>query len=182
MPESHSTTRINVQHLAERREFVQGRSLLRNMVRLAADLPELLPDSTVSWRLGGELIAASGVEDAVHLHLTADAMVPLVCQRCLAPVSVALHVDNRYRFVADEDTAVREDDESVEDLLVWDANFDLAPLLEDELLMALPVVPMHDQCPDFAAPQAGQAEEGKLASPKPNPFAVLARLKPPNGQ
>jgi uncharacterized protein len=182
MPEPSSTTRIDVQILAERQEVIHGSSLLRNMQRLALGLHDLPSDSVVAWQLGGQLRAAPGGEDAVHLHLSADAVVPLVCQRCLAPVSVALHVDNRYRFVADEDIAMREDDESAEDLLVWDENFNLTPLLEDELLMALPVVPMHDQCPSLVATQSDQLDGGAGATPKPNPFAALARLKTPKIQ
>lgn len=182
MSEHPSTTRINVQQLAEGRESLEGCSLLLNMTRLAADLAELPANSMVSWQLEGDLVAASTGEDSVHLHLTADAVVRLVCQRCLAPVSMALHVDNSYRFVADEETAMREDDESDEDLLVWDANFDLAPLLEDELLMALPVVPMHDRCPNLEGPSASQSEKEQVDPPKPNPFSVLAGLKPPNRQ
>jgi len=72
--------------------------------------------------------------------------------------------------------AMAEDDESEEDLLVMLPQFDLLTLLEDELLMALPLVPMHESCPVTpvfsARDPAVEAEQAK-----PNPFAVLSQLK-----
>jgi uncharacterized protein len=55
-------------------------------------------------------------------------------------------------------------------------NFDLLALIEDELLMGMPLVPMHPACLSEQAPTS-QEEEVILADVKPNPFAVLASLK-----
>jgi uncharacterized protein len=44
-------------------------------------------------------------------------------------------------------------------------------------LMALPLVPMHDQCPVAPALHAGEADIAGESAEKPNPFAVLAQLK-----
>ena len=80
-----------------------------------------------------------------------------------------------------------EDDASEEDLLVMAPQFDLLGLLEDELLMAIPLVPMHNECPQAPTLSSGQLETGgalgdapgaaAAGSGKPNPFAVLAQLK-----
>ena len=55
----------------------------------------------------------------------------------------------------------------------------LQDLIEDELLLALPIVPMHpkDQCP--AGEQEYQADEPdeQEEAAKDNPFAALADLK-----
>ena len=64
-----------------------------------------------------------------------------------APVDVPLAVDRSFRFVADEATAAAEDDESEEDVLALSRSFDLLELIEDELLMELPVAPRHEVCP-----------------------------------
>jgi len=56
-------------------------------------------------------------------------------------VLVNLLVDRDFRFVPDEATAMAEDDEAEEDLLVLSGEFDLLALVEDELLMDLPLVP-----------------------------------------
>ena len=60
-------------------------------------------------------------------------------------------------------------DEGLDGILI-DPELDIEALVEDELLRALPVAPVHDVC-------GGDDALAKLASKKPNPFAVLAQLK-----
>jgi uncharacterized protein len=153
---------------------------LQNMERLAEEAQGLRADSTVQWQALGELRPRAGADDEVWLHLQAQATVPLTCQRCMSVVETPVEVDQWYRFVASEDIAMAEDDQSEEDLLVMEPQFNLLAVLEDELLMALPLVPMHEECPVTPKLQAGDiGEEGVAAEPgkKPNPFAVLAQLK-----
>lgn len=158
-------------------------TLLQNMERLAQEAQALEPDSVVNWEARAELRPGGSEEDDIWLHLAAKASIPLTCQRCMATVATQLEVDQWYRFVATEDIAMAQDDESEEDLLVMAPQFDLLAVLEDELLMALPLVPMHDECPVKPVMQAGEdaladeAGEKGEAGEKPNPFAVLANLK-----
>jgi uncharacterized protein len=100
----------------------------------------------------------------------------LICQRCMTLVATPVDVDQWYRFVASEEIATAEDDEAEEDLLVMAPQFDVMALLEDELLMALPLVPMHETCPVTPVFTAGDPAVG-AAEAKPNPFAVLGQLK-----
>ena len=155
-------------------------TLLQNMERLAQETQGLQPDSAVNWQASAELRPRAGADDEVWLHLQAKTSVPLTCQRCMGAVVTPLEVDQWYRFVADEDIAMAEDDESEEDLLVMEPQFDLLAVLEDELLMALPLVPMHEACPVAPTLRAGEAELAGEAGEKPNPFAVLAQLKKKN--
>ena len=155
-------------------------TLLQNMERLAQEAQALEPDSTVKWEARAELRPGSGAEDDVWLHLQAKTSVPLTCQRCMATVATPLEVDQWYRFVATEDIAMAQDDDAEEDLLVMAPQFDLLAVLEDELLMALPLVPMHDECPVAPVLQAGEdalVDNANEKGEKPNPFAVLAQLK-----
>lgn len=159
-------------------------TLLQNMERLAQEVQALEPDSIINWQASAELRPGSGAEEDVWLHLVATTSVPLTCQRCMGTVATPLEVDQWYRFVATEDIAMAEDDESEEDLLVMEPQFDLLAVLEDELLMALPLVPMHDECPVAPVMQAGEealAKDAGEQDEKPNPFAVLAKLKKKNG-
>ncbi len=158
----------------------EGVSLLQNMERLRQESLGLQSDLAVHWHACSELRPAPSGDDQIWLHLTANTVVPLACQRCMAGVEVDLVVDQWYRFVATEDIAMAEDDQSEEDLLVMESHFDLLALLEDELLMAIPLVPMHEECPVTPAFSAGEdvpALAGSVEGSKPNPFAVLARLK-----
>ncbi len=54
-------------------------------------------------------------------------------------------------------------------------DFDLRKLIEDELLMALPLVPMHEDLPEVRCPWHPATPTLKQANAeKPNPFAALA--------
>jgi uncharacterized protein len=79
--------------------------------------------------------------------------------------------------VADEATAEIEDEASEEDVLVWQRDFDLQALVEDELLMALPLVPAHETCPQSLPFSAVDADFIQSEMDKPHPFAALAQLK-----
>src|SRR3990167_6854852 len=126
------------------------------------------------WGGGG-----GGAEPAVWLHLQAETVAPLTCQRCLGAVETPLQVDRWFRFVADEATAAAEDNDCEEDLLPLEPRPSLYELLEDELLMALPLVPMHDACPVPVSMQSGDvaAADGPVEEQRPHPFAALSRLK-----
>ncbi len=81
-------------------------------------------------------------------------------------------VSQDLRFVSSEDQAAFEDEEAEEDVLALELVLDVQALIEDELIMAMPVVPMHSDC----QPEGWQASE-PLIEDKPNPFAGLATLK-----
>ncbi len=74
----------------------------------------------------------------------------LPCARCLAPVTLApISAENRFRFAATEDQAAREDREATDcDVIAHDPALDLGALIEDEVLLSLPMLAAHDKCPD----------------------------------
>jgi uncharacterized protein len=140
----------------------------------------LPPEARVRWQAHGEMRpGATGGAPSPWLHLQAETTVALTCQRCLGPVQTPLSVDRWFRFVADEATAEALDDDCEEDLLALEPRPSLLELLEDELLMELPLVPMHEECPvpvvmQAADPAVGVSDEG---AGRRNPFAELAKLK-----
>jgi len=150
--------------------------------RLLAELPVGVgaEGRTVDWQVQGERRPGlRGGEPAIWLHLKVQGVLPLTCQRCLAPVDTPLIVDRWFRFVADEDTAAAEDEDSEEDVLALEPRPSLRELIEDELLMELPLVPMHPACPHPVTAAAGEGEETVLPGEpqRRHPFAGLARLK-----
>ena len=177
MPPSLQATRLNMQAFAEAGVPLAVTTSLQKLERLAKETVGLQPDSSVNWQAAPELRSGNAGQMDVWLHLAASASVPLTCQRCMGVVQTALHVDQWYRFVATEDIAMAEDDDSQEDLLVLAPQFDLTEVLEDELLMALPLVPMHDKCPVAPVFSAGVIDVPGDLEDKPNPFAALAQLK-----
>lgn len=139
-------------------------------------------DRPVRWQAHGELRTPTGQAPQIWLHLTAQAVVPLTCQRCLGPVDEPLAVDRWFRFVADEAQAEREDEEADEDVLALDPAFDLVELVEDELLMALPLVPRHAVCPGEVRMEHVDPDFDQAQADKPKPFGVLAGLKRKSGE
>ena len=85
-----------------------------------------------------------------------------------------LAVDQAIRFVDDEAQAEALDAEIEDDVLALSPALDLRALVEDELLLAWPIVPRHDVCPSPAS--TGPATS---RPPGANPFAALASLKAP---
>ncbi|MBL8326477.1 MAG: DUF177 domain-containing protein [Rubrivivax sp.] len=149
----------------------------------------------VRWQACGETLRRRAGAAQWVIALAIDADVVLECQRCLQPVVVPLRVRRRVHFVAGEDEAARLDEEIDDDVLALPARLDLRLLAEDELLLALPLVPQHQQCPSLhpalqpthaagptgavgRAPDSGTPTGGETSLSRP--FAVLAGLaKPP---
>ncbi|MDK2123826.1 YceD family protein [Chitinimonas sp. DQS-5] len=115
----------------------------------------------------------SGAMDRLQrpvLDLSLSGKVWLQCQRCLEPVDWPIKVETRFTLFSDEsklDEAEQEDEEL--DGLLFDREFTVLALIEDEILLSLPYSPSHAACRSDA--------DVKLKADKPNPFAVLAQLK-----
>jgi len=139
-----------------------------------ADAPPSAADH-VDWQAAGERRRRGAGGSHAWLHLTVDAHVKLTCQRCLGAVDAPLHVERWFQFVEGEQQAAQLDAETEEDVLASTRSLDLHKLVEDELLLALPLVPRHEVCPQPLLPVGTEAPiEGAAAS---NPFAALAALK-----
>ncbi|MCK8516490.1 YceD family protein [Methylonatrum kenyense] len=109
-----------------------------------------------------------------------EARVRMRCQRCLRPAELELLVPVSLGVVRSESEAERLPHE-LEPLLVGDDRYRLSDLVEDELLLALPVVPMHSENATECVPgtmefkSEGATESG--AADTERPFDVLAALK-----
>jgi uncharacterized protein len=62
-------------------------------------------------------------------------------------------------------------------VLALSPDFDLASLIEDEVLMAMPVVARHDECPVVLKLEAVDPGFEIASAEKRHPFAVLAKLQ-----
>lgn len=177
MAKEFDPRRLDVHRFAEAGAELAAEDRLPVFQRLAAETQQAGAEPVVRWSARGELLNPRHVQPEVWVHLEAGTRLPLVCQRCLRPVDIDLAVDRSFRFVADEATAAAEDDESEEDLLALSRSFDLLGLVEDELLMELPVAPRHDVCPEPVKMSATDPDFEAAGTERENPFAVLGRLK-----
>jgi uncharacterized protein len=176
-----SPQRLDAWRFAQAGATLEGEQPLNSFQRLSQDLHSAAPaDAHVRWSTRGELREApGGGAPQAWLHLQAQTQVPLTCQRCLSAVQEFVEVDHWFRFVADEAAAEALDDDVEEDLLALEPRPSLIELIEDELILSLPLVPLHTECPQplpngAAAPDGHQPAEG---SERPHPFAALAKLK-----
>lgn len=95
------------------------------------------------------------------------------CQRCRGPMAFSAVSDICLAVVEVLDEVERLPD-LYDPLLLEAPTIKLVELLEDELLLSLPQVPMHE-LGECAAAQA--SEPAEAAAAEANPFAVLAELK-----
>ena len=172
----HDPRRLDVERFARDGTSLEGSWPLDGMPRLVeachqGEAPQ--PGDVAVWSARGELRRVVGGETQTWLHMDVHARLTLTCQRCLAAVETALKVDRWFRFVASEEEAAELDAEIEDDVLVRSHALDLHQLAEDELLLALPIVPRHDLCP--MPLRAAGADEPDQALP--SPFAALAALK-----
>lgn len=138
-------------------------------------------------RLGDSLTDSDGVcryqmefgRDALDLpfvEIRIEASLPMQCQRSLERYLQPVSVVQRLGLITEEaqEAALAEGTEP----LLMQANAELRPieLIEDELILALPVVPIN---PDSMELQAEWPEE-IVEEQKPHPFAALAALKDRN--
>ena len=96
----------------------------------------------------------------------------LECQRCLKPLGFPLELDFRLMIDASDDLLRNS---SMDTLYSDDGCIDIAEVIEDELILAIPLVSMHE---NTACNENWQTSESKLEpAVKENPFAVLQQLK-----
>jgi uncharacterized protein len=172
--------RLDAARLAQAGATLDGELPLADLQRLGQDLfGPMAPDRRVTWSARGESRPGpSGTAPQAWLYLEATAVVPLACQRCLSAVDTPLQVGRWFRFVADEAAAEAQDDDCEEDLLALEPRPDLPSIIEDELIMELPLVPMHERCPETPEALRGGPPAAEIAAPeRPHPFAALQKLK-----
>ena len=177
MSKTFNARHLNVAAFTQAKVAISGEELLQNYERLAQELQAPAPDLTLKWQATGESRTAvdGSVRPAIHLQVQAN--VPLTCQRCMEAVHTPIDVDRHFIFVPDEATAAAMDDDSEDNVLEMSADFNLLGLIEDEVLMALPLVPRHDSCPAGVVQSAQTDDYKDVGEEKPNPFAALAALK-----
>ncbi|OWT53575.1 YceD family protein [Candidimonas nitroreducens] len=168
---------IDTYELTRLGQRLEGRVPLRRFARLLEGLPAQ-GDAQADWSLRGEQDALG--RRFLHLHVAAG--IVLECQRCLSPFVWPLDASSTLEVVASaaqlDDGGGDEGAEPVE-RIVASRRLDVLALVEDELILAVPYVPKHEQCPDAPKPSgdgaASAAPDSSLG--RPSPFAALGRLK-----
>ena len=162
-----SNTNIDVFEFCRRAQQLEGSAAVADFSRLTAELAD--KRGNLRWSVKGGQHASGKPQLLVQV----DGEVHLMCQRCLT--AYALPVASESVLVATRDDAEADqteillNDDSI-DVIVVTEPLDLLAVVEDEVLLALPVSPRHAVCPDGAALAA-------VNDKAESPFAVLKKLK-----
>lgn len=135
-------------HFAQSGGTLEGQLRVDELPRLRDNLTS--DDAAVQYRLTGGVESGRPV-----LRLEVAGHVWLTCQRCLGPYRQQLDLRNVLPIARDESELARWEAEApLMDALLADARLDVVSLVEDEILLSLPVVPRH---PDGACEMVYQA-------------------------
>ncbi|MTZ12438.1 metal-binding protein [Pseudomonas sp. JL972] len=161
---------IDPRKLADRAASLQGELNLSQLQRLAESLEDDQGVVRASFAFGRD------EQRTVVIHSQLDVDVKMICQRCLEPVVLPIHSECDYAVV-NEGASSQHLPKGYDVLEVGEDPLDLLALVEDELLLALPIVPLHD--PEICQPPVGpdEPEPSEDEVTRSNPFSVLAQLK-----
>lgn len=156
---------VDVWRMVTAKRYLEGTLPLARFTRLRSALTDTEGECRFSLEFGRDGM------DQPFVEVRAEAELPLQCQRTLERYLQPVSVVQRLGLITSE---AQEDalPEGMEPLLVGEsAEVRPIDLVEDELILAVPVVPMN---PDSTLPDAVRAP---VEEEKPNPFGVLAALK-----
>jgi uncharacterized protein len=134
---------VNPAQFAAAKQVWQGSAPLGAFERLAQET--LDPDTLLHYRIEG------GKDKAGRVRLTCrlEVQTSIACQRCLGPIEHAIAVDKVFYPAESPERAEQLERElaveTSEDVEVIETGrmLDLATLIEDEVLLGLPLIPMH---------------------------------------
>lgn len=168
---------MSVDAFARSMGTLSGQDLLSSYPRLMRETQGLGGINVLSWSARGIVQQDALGTDQFWLYVTVQVLVPLTCQRCLLPAEVPVVIERSFRFVGTEDEAAAQDAEAEEDVLALSDEFSLSDLIEDEVLMELPLIPKHEVCPVPVKLAVADAGFEIAQSERQQPFAVLGQLK-----
>ena len=159
---------LDVWRMVTNQRRFEGTVALAQMSRLSS----ILADTDGECRYVLEFYRDPLKIDVLHMQLSVS--LPLVCQRSLERFLHKVEIDQRFGLISDEsqEASMLEGMEAV----LIEGNGEVSPfqLIEDELLLAVPLVPIN---PNAAELDPKWAHEEAVEEPTPNPFAALVALK-----
>lgn len=161
---------VDPRKLADRSISLAGELQLSQFSRVC----ELLTNTAGHVR--AEFAFSRDEQKVAVMQLKLESEVRMICQRCLDEAVIPVSGEYLYAIVIPGTDAIHLP-QGYDALEVGEEPLDLLALIEDELLLALPIVPMHP--PEECQQPAGllESESSKNAVTRSNPFSVLAQLK-----
>jgi uncharacterized protein len=154
---------------------------LSALSRLTEESSSIAPGDGFHWEVKTHFADSPGSEPQQILELAVKGRIHVVCQSCLQDCGLDLTQESRFVIVNTEEEAdafPMEDDQ--QEPLVASQHFDLLGLIEDEILLSLPLIPKHSEgtCQPYAASLGGVGGAAVDSPEKPqNPFNILKNMK-----
>lgn len=156
---------IDPLRLADEGARLCGELKLQGMPRLAELCADSQGTASIDWQF------ERGTQGLRHMHGPVRVTLRVICQRCLQPFTLTISADTRLVVLNPGETGANDEADVLEA-----GPWPLSELVENELLLAMPMIPMHPpgECP------AGAPGASTGTGDKRSPFAVLGRLKHDN--
>jgi uncharacterized protein len=146
-------------------QFARGAGTLKGALEVS-QLPRLAALRCATRGLSYELRGSTDAEGRCWLQVSANGVLTLECQRCLGPFTFPVAFRSEL-LLAQSEREIEAAGDDIDRVLAG-TSMDVCQLVEDELLLALPMAPRHERC---RGKREGDATE------MPTPFAKLAELK-----
>jgi len=160
---------VDPRKFAQKGIELKGKIAVSALARVAEAVAESDSDVDV------DIVFGIDQEGRKTLRGTAQAKLSVVCQRCLEPMALDVSATLALAVVWDEERA-QNLPKSLEPWITGEGAADLYEIIEEELLLNLPMVSYHKEaCVDQAAFSSGNVSVE--TETKPNPFQVLEQLK-----
>ncbi len=159
---------VDVWRMVQSRRRFEGRLQLIELPRLAELLSEQQGECEFSLQFGRDDFNRAFVD--VNL----DARLPLLCQRSLETFFAPVKLEQRLGLLQSESQESALDEGMEAWLVDPSGHINPADFIEDELILAIPAIPVK---PGTEAMEADWPAEESEPEEQPNPFAALAALK-----
>ncbi len=157
------TSHIDGMQFARNEQSVEGGFAVKDLPRLLESLAA--SDGEIRYRIQGRYKAND--KPVLECHISGS--VVLQCQRCLGEMLHPVDIDSRLVLVSSEAGLPDTQDEPDEvDTIVSSHEMNVAELVEEEILLSLPMIPRHAICESATAGQSEKTHAG---------FTALAALK-----
>jgi uncharacterized protein len=153
--------RVIIDNLAFAREggLLQGELPVAELTRALDMLASLA--GRLAYRVQGRTEARKRPQLVVEV----DGVLSVCCQRCLEGIDYPVRIRSVLELIGDEEELTQEEiEDDARDFLAAQKELDVVALIEDEIILDLPVAPRHQDC---VLPVTGGRPQGL------SPFSVL---------
>jgi len=165
---------VNPYRLIEQRRELSGQLEIKRFSRL---------DDLLSDKEGSVNVELSFKGNEVNLPIIRGSVtgeLQLVCQRCMKPYALPLDCNIDVVLVKTDQEAERLQD-SYDTWMVEESRIFLQDFVEDEILLGIPQLVMHEDCEPYRPLTEALPEDSSAPEPeKNNPFSVLQQFKNPD--